>query len=97
MAVSDYLWLRMMVVTSLTTSWRVVAPATSSDGDGGKEGGDGGKEGENGGVGKEVEMGLQHDVVQSSLHPGVQIWILSYFIFCSFKETKDIKVTTQHH
>ncbi|KAF3553467.1 hypothetical protein F2Q69_00011150 [Brassica cretica] len=51
MAVSDYLWLRMMVVTSLTTSWRVVAPATSSeDGDGGKEGGDGGKEGGDGGV-----------------------------------------------
>ncbi|CAN6875699.1 unnamed protein product [Brassica oleracea] len=30
MAVSGYLWLRMMVVTSFTTSWRVVAPATSS-------------------------------------------------------------------
>ncbi|KAF3523841.1 hypothetical protein F2Q69_00049593 [Brassica cretica] len=53
MAVFDYLWLRMMVVTSLTTSWRVVVPATSSEyGDGGKEDGDGGKEGENGGVGE---------------------------------------------
>ncbi|KAF3523838.1 hypothetical protein F2Q69_00049594 [Brassica cretica] len=30
MAVFDYLWLRMIVVTSLTTSWRVVVLATSS-------------------------------------------------------------------
>ncbi|WZZ60350.1 hypothetical protein YC2023_060457 [Brassica napus] len=43
----------MMVVTSLTTSWRVVAPATSSEvGDGGEEGGDGGREGGSGGVGE---------------------------------------------
>ncbi|KAF3539424.1 hypothetical protein F2Q69_00023550 [Brassica cretica] len=30
MAVSGYLELRLMVMTSLTTSWRAVAPATSS-------------------------------------------------------------------
>ncbi|KAF3502829.1 hypothetical protein F2Q69_00043383 [Brassica cretica] len=52
MAVSGYLWLRMMVVAS-STVWRVVASATSSeDGGGGEEGGDGGEEVGSGGVGE---------------------------------------------
>ncbi|KAF3487397.1 hypothetical protein F2Q69_00054128 [Brassica cretica] len=52
MAVSGYLWLRMMVVAS-STVWRVVAPATSSEDEGGgEEGGDGGEEVGSGGVGE---------------------------------------------
>ncbi|KAF2571049.1 hypothetical protein F2Q70_00006013 [Brassica cretica] len=52
-----------MVVTSLTTSWRVVAPATSSeDEDGGKEGGDGGV-GERGGDGGKDEWFRKQSIV----------------------------------
>ncbi|KAF2592680.1 hypothetical protein F2Q70_00042839 [Brassica cretica] len=68
MAVSGYLWLRMMVVAS-STVWRAVAPATSSeDGDGGKEGGDGGKKGENGGVGERSGDDTNQDAFKMNIY-----------------------------